>query len=148
MGCQGVEIYNLFCDVQAPDLSVFPLMTVADTLEGLTTDYWLTEVLLTSSLLNYSSALLGVAVIIGQNEKQVSYSDSVISPVIHFSNNNSLVGPPVVPIPTNKSTPVPFPDPYPITPSTQISLFTFGTNDVGNLNRVSAFLSIQMVKRQ
>lgn len=144
MPCQ-VDIFNVSCDVLAAALSASPTMTLAASIQKWTAPYYLTGLCLNSTLLNFGTTPLGVFVIIGQKAITLSYSSALKSPVCHVTLQNSYTGPPSTPVPTNKSTPISFAQPFPINPDTTIGLYTFGDTTAGN--RVNAYLSLQMVQR-
>lgn len=145
MSC-NVDILNLRVEVLAAAFSAAPQLTLGATIDDLPVPYYLVSLTLSSSLLNFGTSELGVFVIIGQNERNISFSLSSQSPLYHVTLQNSLVGPPAVPIPTNKTTPKPFRQPILLPPRKPISLYTFGGTTAGN--RLVAYLAAELVKKE
>lgn len=144
MSC-SVDIFNLRVEVLAAAFTAAPALTLGATIDDLPVPYYLVSLTLSSSLLNFGTGELGVFVLLGTNEKNMSFSTAVRSPLYHVTLNNSLTGPPAVPIPTNKTTPKPFRQPILLPPRTPISLYTFGGTTAGN--RLVAYLAAELVKK-
>lgn len=120
-------------------------MTKIATIDDLPVAYYLVSMTLASTILNFGTAELGVFVVIGQTAKTLNFSQTIQSPLYHVSLQNSVVGPPAVPIPTNKTTPKPFRQPMLLPPRTPISLYAFGDTQAGN--RLISYLAIELVKK-
>lgn len=143
MGCE-VEIFNLRAEVVAADFVAPPEMRLVDSIDNLPKAYWLTGLVLTSTMLNFSTTdEMGVFFVVGQTNERLTFSEAVKSPISHVTFNNSLTGPPVVRIPTSKTTPLPFPQPMLIRPRVPLSLYVFGSTTANN--QLLAYLSLQMV---
>lgn len=143
MSCD-VEFFNLSGTVAAAGFSsAYPRLQFVATIDDLPGDYWLTGMTLSSSLLNFGAPLLGVFVVIGTRQVEISVAVKLQSPLYHMTLNNSLTGPPVVPIPTNKTTPKAFRQPKRIGPRTPISLYACGDTTAGNA--ITALLALELV---
>lgn len=133
------EVYNLKADVAAAALAASPSLTRIAQVD-FPYPYLLEGVLFSSSLLNFGTTELGVFLITGQSQKVVQFSETTKAIVQHVTLNNSLTGPPVVPVPTNKATPISFRCPIRIGAKSPIGLYTFGDTTAGN--RVLAYVSL------
>jgi hypothetical protein len=144
MGCE-VEIFNLRAEVLAAAFRAPPAMELIDTIDNIPKEYYLTGLVLTSTMLNFSTTKeMGVFFVIGQTQEVVTFSEAIRSPISHVTLQNSLTGPPIVPVPTTKTTPLPLPQPILIRPRVPLSLYVFG--DTTASNRLLAYLSVQMVR--
>jgi len=95
--------------------------------------YALIGLQLSSSLVIYGNNFGGFAIVIGQTNARLSVSEGLNCPMTQITQPNSLVGPPVVPIPTSKSASDSYGlFAYPIPPQTPISLYAFGDATAGN----------------
>lgn len=95
--------------------------------------YALIGVQLSSSLINYGTNLAGILVVIGQTAAVLAVSPDLKQVTSHITQQNSLVGPPIVPIPTSKCTSDSFGlFAYPMPAGTPISLYAFADATVGN----------------
>lgn len=143
------EFFSLTGTVLAAAFSPSPTLTLvpgADASIDFQVPYELLGITFTSSLLNYGTARLGAFVIIGQNLPTLAYSKTTSAPVGSVTLQNSLVGPPAVPIPTNKTIAVVFLQPKLITPGTKIALYTFGDNTAGNQADLFVALTMRQVE--
>lgn len=143
MGC-AVDILNLRAQVDAANFVAPPTMALIDSIDDLPIDYYIVSMTLASTLLNFGTAEMGVFVVIGQEQDQLTFSRTIQSPLYHVTLQNSLVGPPAVPIPTNKTTPKPFRQPMLLPARTPISLYVFGDTTAGN--KLISYLAIELVK--
>jgi hypothetical protein len=109
------------------------------------TGYALIGVQLSTTLLNYGTNLAGILLIIGQTAPQLAVSNSLKQVTSHITQQNSLVGPPVVPIPTSKCTSDSFGlFAYPMPAGTPISLYAFADATAGN--DLFAMASLKMAR--
>lgn len=127
-----VEFRTLFGGFNGRADTVFPEMVLLDTLK-FTVAYALMGVQLSSSITNLGTPLAGVFVVVGQDKPKLTVSNSIGSPICQYSAQNSIVGPPIVPIPTTKSGSAPFGSlGYPLPAGTPVSLYGFGDDTDGN----------------
>lgn len=140
----NVEIYNIRADVAAADFVNAPKMGYTGQELDFPHAYDLVGLSLVSTMLNYGTAEMGVFIVVSNDQDQLTFSKTTAALLGHVSLQNSLPGPPAVPIPTNKSTPLPLPFPKRIPPRSKIRLYAFGGNDAGN--RLLAYLSVQVVQ--
>ena len=107
--------------------------------------YALLGLQLSSSLVIYGSNFGGFAIVIGQVQPSLSVSEGLNCPFTQITQPNSLVGPPVVPIPTSKSSSLSFGQfAYPLPAQTPISLYAFGDATAGN--DMFAVCSLQLAR--
>lgn len=140
----NVEIYNIRADVLAADFVNSPQMGYTGQQLEFPHAYDLVGLSLVSTMLNFGTTEMGVFVVVGSDQEQLTFSKTTAALLGHVTLQNSLAGPPPVPIPTNKSTPLPLPFPKRIPPGKKVRLYAFGGNDAGN--RLLAYLSIQVVE--
>ena len=148
MPCGPTEFFSLQGSVAAADFSVFPnlkLIATANASQDWQVPYELTGITLSTSLTNFSSSLMGVFVIIGANTSLLSYGKSTSSPLHAITGQNSLVGPPAVFIPSDKSQSKVYLNPPVIKPGTKIALYAFGDTTAGN--SLTAFVSLDMQRK-
>src|SRR4051812_20127806 len=125
MACHPTEFFSLTSQLTAANFSAYPnlaLMPGANAFQDWPVPYELIGITLSSSLTNFSASLMGVFVIIGANTPILVYDKSTASPLHAITGNNSLVGPPAVPIPSDKSQSKVFLNPPLIKQGTRISL--------------------------
>lgn len=145
MRCYPTEFYSLTGSVAAADFSPPPTLQLIagdDALISFPAPYELMGITMTSTLTNFGTAIMGVFVVIGQDQKQISYARSTPAPIGAVTGTNSLIGPPAVPIPSDKTIATVFLQPKRIEPQTKISLYAFGDNTAGNA--LAAYISLVM----
>lgn len=143
MSCYPTEFYCLTGTVLAAAFIASPTLTQVPGDDAYFTaphPYEVLGITLTSSMLNFGTAPLGVFVVFDQSGTKTTYSKSTACPLQHVTLQNSLTGPPAVPIPTNKTTPIIFSQPKEIASGAKIALFTFGDTTAGN--RADIFCSL------
>ncbi len=139
----NLEIYNLRASVLAAAFVSPPSMKFTGEELSFPHAYDLTGLSLSSTMLNYGTAEMGVFVVVGADKDTLTFSKTTGALLAHVSLQNSLPGPPAVPIPTNKSTPLPLPSPKRIPAGSKIRLYVFGDQTAGN--QLLAYLSVQLV---
>ncbi len=145
MSCHKTEIFSLSGAVAAAGFVAPPSLTLIpdeNATQSWQVGYELLGISLTSSLTNFGTALMGLFVVVASNTKTISYGKSTQSILAHISGNNSIVGPPAVAIPSDKTVTRVFLQPIFIPGNTRISLYACGDTTAGNA--LSAFVSLDM----
>ncbi len=143
MPCYPTELYSLTGSVAAADLSPPPnlkLIAGVNATQNFQVAYELLGVTFTSSLTNFGTTEMGVFVLIGTNTPTTTYGKSTPAVIGAVTGQNSIVGPPALPIPSDKVVAQVFLQPVLIKANTPISLYAFGDNTAGNALNVFASL--------
>lgn len=135
MPCHETQFFCLSGSVAAAAFSAPPNLTpVAGDAAFLTqgVPFELLGVTLSTTLTNFGTANMGVFVMVGVNQPLITLANT--SPVVigAITGQNSLAGPPAVPIPSDKVVTTVFLQPKRIEPNTRISLYAFGDTTAGN----------------
>lgn len=149
MGCNPTALFALKGEVAAADFVASPRLKLVaddDAIQQWQENYELLGVHMSSSLTNFGTADMGIFIILGANSDEISYGKSTPSLISHISGTNSIIGPPAVAIPSDKSLYRPFLQPIDVSHGTKIAAYAFGDTTAGN--KLSFFVSFDMrVKR-
>jgi hypothetical protein len=148
MACHPTEFFSLTGQVAAADFSAPPnlaLVSGADAFQDFQQAYEILGITLTSSLTNFGTAVMGIFVCVGPNTPTITYSKTTPAPVGAVTGTNSLVGPPAVPIPSDKTIVKVFLQPKRIGAGTRIALYAFGDTTAGNFAYAAVSLDMRRV---
>ncbi len=148
MPCHPTEFFSLRGSVAAAGFVAGPGLTLIpsdDATQKWPVEYEILGISLTSSLTNFGAADMGLFVVLGPTQKNISYGKTTPALLAHITGNNSIVGPPAIAIPSDKTVTRVFLQPIIVPNGKQVSLFAFGDNTAGNA--LSAFVSLDMRRR-
>ncbi len=146
MACNPTEIYSLTTQLAAADFNAPNVLKLApgnDAFEDFPVPYELLGITLVSTLTNFGTAIMGVFVLIKTNTPTVTYSKSTPALIGHATGQNSIVGPPALAVPSDKSIAKVFLQPVRIPANSRISLYAFGDNTVGNAAAAFVMLDVR-----
>lgn len=150
MPCHPTEFYSLTGAVVAANFSAPPnLLLIPDATAQLSwpVDYELLGITMTSTLTNFGTAIMGVFLMINQNQPKITYATATPAPIAAVTGQNSLVGPPAVPIPSDKTIAKVFLQPPIIKAGQLIALYAFGDTTAGNSLAAFVSLDVRMHKK-
>ncbi len=146
MPCNPTEIYSLTAQLAAADFNppnVLELAPGDNAAIDFPVPYELIGITLVSTLTNFGTAIMGVFVLIKTNTPQVTYSKSTPALIGHATGQNSIVGPPALAVPSDKSIAKVFLQPIRIPANSKISIFAFGDNTAGNAAAAFVMLDVR-----
>ncbi len=140
----GIELKTILGEFSGDADAVYPSMRLIAT-QKYARSYALFGLQLSSSLVIFGSNRGGVVLVIGNDARKLTVSNSINSPISHITQANSLTAPIVVPIPTSKVSSLSF-GAYgiPIRAMTPISLYAFADGTSGN--DIFAIVSLQVAE--
>lgn len=135
MPCHPTEFYCLSGSLAAANFSPPPLLQLipgASAILTFQTPYELMGVTLSSTLTNFGTANMGVFVLVGVTTPKITFATSTPVAMGAVSGTNSIVGPPALPIPSDKVATTVLLQPILIKPGMPIALYAFGDTTAGN----------------
>ncbi len=129
---QGINLLTLVGQTAGDPAALFPKCRLLVT-QKYNSSYALLGLQLSSSLTIFGANRAGIIMVIGQDQKYLTVSNSINSPISHITGPNSISSPAVVAIPTSKCTSLSF-GAYgiPVRAMTPLSLYAFGDATSGN----------------
>lgn len=147
---QPITLRTLIARFTGDANALFPQSVLLKTPEGqtavlkFTESYALVGIQLTSSIVAFGPADAGLILVIGNEQRNLTISNSINSPISHITAPNSLVGPPALVIPTSKVTSLSFGSfAIPVPSGTPVALYGFMDATAGN--DIFAICSLQLV---
>ncbi len=149
MTCYTTEAQCLSGSVAAANFSAPPnLAAIAGDAAFITHPiaYELLGITLSSTLTNFGTANMGVFVLLGTNSPTLTLANDTPVLIQALTGTNSIIGPPAVPIPSDKVATTVFLQPFYIPPNVRLALYAYGDTTAGNALSVVASLVMRAAK--
>lgn len=148
MPCHPTEPFSLEGTVLAAAFSAPPVLQLIAGPNSFITfpvDYEILGVTLMSSLTNFGTAKMGVFVLFGTSTPTITYDTTTAALHGAITGQNSIVGPPAVPIPSDKSVPKVWLAPIRLPAGKRIAIYAYGDTTAGNLLTVNVALDMRQI---
>lgn len=146
MPCNPTEIYSLTAQIAAANFNAPPDLKQPGTDNSFIdfpVPYELLGITLVSTLTNFGTAIMGVFVLAKSNTPTITYSKSTPALIGHATGQNSIVGPPALAVPSDKSIAKVFLQPVRIPANSRISIYAFGDTTAGNAAAAFVMLDVR-----
>lgn len=148
MPCFPTELYSLSGSVSAANFSAPPTLKLVagnTAFQKFDVTYEILGITLSSTLTNFGAAIMGVFVVVGPNQPTITFATSTPALIHAITGQNSITGPPALPVPSDKVASKVYLQPILVPPGKQISLYAFGDTTAGNF--LQAFVSLDMRRK-
>lgn len=141
----GVDLRTLVAEFAGSSDSIYPNIVRIGEPVKFTVNYALVGLQLSSSLTIFGANRGGIVLVVGNQPRRITLSNSVQTPITHITGPNSISTPSIVAVPTSKVTSLSFGAYGLAIPSgTPISLYAFA--DATSGNDLFAICSLQLIQ--